>query len=227
MVEAAFGLLGVLLGGFVTWSAQAFQEWRTDEALTLGAARTLLLDLMESAGVLEDCIRTRSVNYDLESVARPTEQWERDRALVARKLAFPEVLDVYSGFRVLAVLRRMRSQHEQGPQPSLALADTEVRSLRGWREDITSAQAVLLSVSSRLERSLQRRTTAWYRHFVRALRSGRGLPAAVVVVVPGVALARIYGHGASALLIYGAGLLGGIGAAVAWVLTAPPSDDEG
>jgi hypothetical protein len=82
---AIFGLIGVVVGGLLTAAVQAFQEWRSQRALSRAAARLLSAELSVQQYILEDRAageRAERVSDEMPAVS----DWPQYRAVMARVL---------------------------------------------------------------------------------------------------------------------------------------------
>lgn len=84
MIGAIFSLVGVVVGGLLTWGVQALQQRRTERAEARAAARLLSAELSEQHEFLDTLVKQASTTATRE--LPPASAWREYRAVMARQL---------------------------------------------------------------------------------------------------------------------------------------------
>jgi hypothetical protein len=81
---AIFGLIGVVVGGLLTWAAQLFQDWRSERNVSLAAARMLSAELSVQQEALSRAaeMTAKRVSDDMPAI----EDWPKYRDVMAKAL---------------------------------------------------------------------------------------------------------------------------------------------
>lgn len=142
MAEAVFGLIGVIIGGFISSGATLLLERRRERMAARVGARLVREDLLRAALWIEDALGEDRWVHD-PALRLEDDAWREQRSHLAAAMDYADYAAVITARQAL----HRANQWLDGRDGELELNESDRRSFEFWLADLRRGLEVLLRLA--------------------------------------------------------------------------------